>query len=107
MRAGGWCDLEFPKETENFGVPFKRGEDLEKYLEDLVAIIERRVYNTLAKKTIFLLTRVNDQKFEFVASGNKDKDEDGNWRIIEVGGDLKFQKRISGTWTDAPSILGS
>lgn len=99
--------MEFPKETEDFGKVFEKDGDIEKFIDDLVSFIERRVYNKLARGQKFLLTRVNDQKFEFVASGNKDKDEDGNWRIIESSGDLKFQKRISGTWTDAPSILGS
>lgn len=106
--------MEFAKETEDFGSIFKKDDDVKKslddlegFMDDLVAFVERRVYNKLAKRVNFLLTRVNDQKFEFVASGNKDKDEDGNWRIIESSGDLKFQKRISGIWTDAPSILGS
>ena len=99
--------MEFAKETEDFGASFKEGNDVEEWLDDLVSFIERRVYNELARKVNFLLTRVNDQKFEFVASGNKDKDEDGNWRIIESSGDLQFQKRVNGIWANADLISGS
>lgn len=111
---GGRSDLEFAKETEDFGSIFKKDDDVKKslddlegFMDDLVAFVERRVYNKLAKKVNFLLTRVNDQKFEFVADGNKDKDEDGNWRIVESSGDLVIQKRISGTWTNANRFAGS
>lgn len=97
--------MEFAKVTRDFGQTFKEGDDIEKFLNDLVDFVERETY--LARKVNFLLTRVNDQKFEFVASGNKDKDEDGNWRIIESSGDLQFQKRVSGTWTNADKIRGS
>lgn len=97
--------MEFAKVTRDFGQTFKEGDDIEKFLNDLVVFVEREIY--LARAVNFLLTRVNDQKFEFVASGNKDKDEDGNWRIIESSGDLQFQKRVSGTWANADKILGS
>lgn len=97
--------MEFAKETRDFGQTFKEGDDIEKFLDDLVKFVEREIYQ--ARKINFLLTRVNDQKFEFVASGNKDKDEDGNWRIIESSGDLQFQKRVNGVWVNADKILGS
>lgn len=101
--------MEFPKETEDFGTAFKEGEDIEKFLDDLVAFVERRVYNKLAKRQKFLLTRVNDQKFEFVADGNDDKDQNGNLRIINSNGNFLFQKRNgdseTGTWDDENEII--
>ncbi len=45
---------------------------------------------------------------ETVAPGNKDKNEDGNWRQrVDNNGDYVFEKRISGTWTEANKIHGS
>lgn len=97
--------MEFAKVTRDFGQTFKEGDDIEKFLNDLVVFVEREIY--LAREINFLLTRVNDQKVEFVASGNKDKDEDGNIRIFEDNGNLQVQKRISGEWLNAGKILGS
>lgn len=106
---GGWCDLEFLKETEDFGAVFEKDGDIEEFIDDLVSFIERRVYNKIAKRVNFLLTRVNDQKFEFVADGNDDKDQDGNLRIINSGGNFLFQKRNgdseTGTWDDENEII--
>lgn len=96
--------MEFPKETEDFGKVFEKDGDIEKFIDDLVSFIERRVYNKLARGQKFLLTRVNDQKIEFVADGNKDKDEDGNLRIINSSGNFLFQKRTSGVWENENQI---
>jgi len=93
--------------TESFGANVKEGEDLERFLTKLIPYIERQVYEEISRRVNFLLTRVNDQKLEIVAGGNIDKDEDGNWRIIENSGDLIIQKRVNSTWTNADKISGS
>jgi len=100
--------LEFAKETEDFGTKFKEDDNIEEFLGELVSFVERRVFNKLSKKVNFLLTRVNDQKFEFVADGNDNKDQDGNLRIINSNGNFLFQKRNgneeTGTWSNENRI---
>ncbi len=98
--------MENLKDTEKF-IVYKKGEDLPRYISKLVSWIERFIFNRISKRINFLLTRVNDQQIEIVAGGNTDKNEDGNWRIRESNGDLVFEKRISGTWTEANKIHGS
>lgn len=99
MQAGGWCELEYLNDTENFGEGYKEGQKLERFFSKLLSFIERQIFNRISKRINFLLTRVNDSKVEIVAPGNKDKNEDGNWQlIVDDNGDLLAQKRISGTW---------
>ena len=99
--------MEFLKDTENFGVGYQKGEDLERFFEKIISFLERRVFNRISKKVNYLLKRVNDNKLEVIADGNADKDEDGNWRFRESNGDLVIEKRIDGTWTNADTIAGS
>lgn len=94
--------MEFAKVTRNFGQTFKEGDDLEKFLGELISFIEREIY--LARKVNFLLVRLNDQKVEFVADGNDDKDQDGNLRIINSGGNFLFQKMVNNVWSDENEI---
>ncbi len=101
--------MEHLKDLENFGIPFKEGEDdVEEFLNELVSFVERRVFNRVSKRVNFLLTRINDQKVEIVADGNSDKDEDNNWRTrVNANGDFVFEKRVSGAWVEANKIAGS
>ena len=92
--------MEFLKDTENFGVTYKKGDDLEKFLADFVAFTERRIFNRLSKRVNFLLKRVNGQKIEFIADGNDDVDQNGNWQIIISDDDLPQQRRESGIWVN-------
>lgn len=93
--------MEYLKDTENFGMTFKEGEDLEEFFSKFTSFLERKVFNRTSKRVNFLLTRINDQKLEIIADGNSDKDEDGNWRFfVDSSGDLIIQKRVSGTWTN-------
>lgn len=92
--------MENLKDTENFGMTFKEGENLENFLAKFTSFMERRIFNRTSKRVNFLLTRINDQKLELIADGNSDKDEDGNWRFfLDSNGDLVIQTRLSGTWT--------
>lgn len=94
------------KETESFGANFKDGEDTERFFARFQLWIERSIFSRISKRINFLLTRVNNQKFEIIADGNTDKDQDDNWRHIIVDGDLKIQKRINGTWTTSRTYSG-
>jgi hypothetical protein len=98
--------LEFAKVTRDFGQTYKEGDDLVKFLNDLVSFVEGPIY--LSRKINYVLDRVNDQKIEFIASGNG-KDEDGNLRIINSNGNFLFQKRNgdseTGTWDDENEIV--
>ena len=108
MQAGGWCELEYLNDTERFGESYKEGQKLERFFSKLLSFIERQIFNRISKRVNFLLTRINDSKMETVAPGNKDKNEDGNWRQrVDNNGDYVFEKRISGTWTEANKIHGS
>lgn len=98
--------MEHLKNTENFGMPYKEGEDLEGFFAKLISFIERRIFNRISKRVNFLLTRVNEQRMEIVADGNSDKNEDGNWRIRESSGDLVIEKRVSGVWTEVQKYHG-
>ena len=98
--------MEHLKDTENFGMAFKEGEDLEGFFSKIISFLERRIFNRISKRVNFLLTRVNDQKMEIVADGNSNKNEDDNWRIIETSGDLVIEKRVSGTWVEVQKYHG-
>lgn len=98
--------MEYLKDIENFGMSFKEGENLEGFFSKLVSFLERRVFNRISKRVNFLLKRVNDQKMEIVASGNKDKDENDNWRLRESSGDLVIEKRVSGAWVEVQKYHG-
>ena len=98
--------MENLKDTENFGMAFKEGEDDVKFFENLISWVERRIFNRISKRVNYLLNRVNDQKLEIVADGNSDKNEDDNWRIRETSGDLVVEKRVSGTWVEVQKYHG-
>lgn len=99
--------MEYLKDTEQFGMAFKEGEDLEGFFSKIISFLERRIFNRISKRVNFLLTRVNDQKIEIVADGNDDKNQNGNWRISESSGDLVVEKRVSGSWTKVQKYHGS
>ncbi len=98
--------MEYLKDTENFGVGYKQGEDLETFFSKLISFLERRVFNRVSKRVNFLLKRVNDQKLEIIATDNDDKDQNDNWRIRETGGDLVIEKRVSSVWTEVRKFHG-
>ncbi len=98
--------MEHLKDTENFGMAFKEGEDLEGFFSKIISFLERRIFNRISKRVNFLLKRVNDEKLEIIASGESDKDQDGNWRIRETSGDLVIEKRVSGTWVEVQKYHG-
>ena len=72
----------------------------------LVFWIENKIYKIISRRINWLLNRVLSEGIELIPEGSE-PDDDGNWRMIVVSGDLKFQKRISSTWADAHTILGS
>lgn len=96
--------MEYLKDMENFGVAFKEGHDLEKFIGKFLSWNERRVFNRISKRVNFLLTRINDQKLELIADGNSDKDEDDNWRLRESSGNLVIEKRVSDVWSEIIKI---
>ena len=98
--------MELLKNNENFGTGYKKGEDLDSFLEKLISFVERRIFNRISKRLNYVLKRVNDQRLEIIAEDNEDKNKDDNWRIIESDGDLLVQKRISGTWTTSEKYHG-
>ncbi len=100
--------MEFLKDLENFGVGYQKGEELEGFFEKLISFVERRIFNRISKKVNFILTRINDSRMETVAPGNKDKNEDGNWRTrVDDNGDFVFEKRVNSVWVEANKIHGS
>lgn len=78
----------------------------EKGQSRLVLWIESKIYRIVSKRINWLLDRVLGEGLEIIPDGNEPGD-DGNWRMIVVSGDLKFQKRVSSEWSDAHTILGS
>lgn len=72
----------------------------------LVLWIENKIYRIVSRRINWLLDRVLSEGLEIIPDGNAPGD-DGNWRMIVVSGDLKFQKRVSSVWSDAHTILGS
>lgn len=100
--------MEHLKDIENFGIPFKEGEDdVEEFLNELVSFVERRVFNRVSKRVNFLLTLLNDQRIELIKDGNDDKDQNGNFKIIQDGDDWVAQIKSSGTWTTVWKFKGS
>ena len=71
----------------------------------LVAWIENKIYTIASIRINWLLDRVLSEGFEIIQDGNGPGD-DGNWRIIVVGANLEFQKRISGSWDVVFTIDG-
>ncbi|MFW6116776.1 MAG: hypothetical protein ACOC6F_03525 [bacterium] len=72
------------------------------HLQDAGRTPHRDIDNQLPspdeKMTLQKLLR--EQKFEIVAEGNTDFDQDGNWRlVIDAAGNLHLDKRESGSWT--------
>ncbi len=45
----------------------------------------------------------HDGSVEIIADGN-DEGDNGNWRLIIVGANLEFQKRIGGSWEFASGV---
>ncbi len=100
--------MEFLKDKENFGIGYQKDENLEGFFEKLITFIERRIFNRISKRVNFTLKRVQDNRIELIAPGNDDKGQDNNWAIeVDSNFDLIFEKRISGTWTEANKIHGS
>ncbi len=71
----------------------------------LVLWIKNKIFAPLSYRTNWLLDRVISDGFEIIPDGNAPGD-DGNWRIIIVGANLEFQKRISGSWDVVFTIDG-
>ncbi|HEB28386.1 MAG TPA: hypothetical protein ENI05_11535 [Porticoccus sp.] len=71
----------------------------------LVQWIENKIYRIVSRRINWLLNRVISEGIELIVDGNEPGD-DGNWRIIVISGDLRFQKRISGVWTQVFEIEG-
>lgn len=78
----------------------------EKGQSRLVLWIERNIYRIISRRINWLLDRILSEGFEFIVEGNE-PGADGNWRIIPINGDLKFQKRVNSAWVDANIISGS
>jgi hypothetical protein len=93
-------------EKETFGSSFKEGDDAGKYSEELLLFIERKVYGRISRRVNFLLKMVNNQKLELIDDGNTDKDQNGNWKIAIISGDLKVQKRIDDVWVTSRTYSG-
>jgi predicted Mrr-cat superfamily restriction endonuclease len=72
----------------------------------LVMWIENKIYKIISRRINWILDRVLSGGIEIIVEGNEPGD-DGNWRIIIISGDLKFQKRVSSAWADAHTISGS
>ncbi len=100
--------MEYLKDTENFGETYKKDDDLERFFWKLLSWIERRIFGRISKRVNFVLKRVQDSRIELIAPDNNDKNQDGNWAIeVDSNGDLIFEKRVSGTWTEANKFHGS
>jgi uncharacterized membrane-anchored protein len=92
------------KEKEQFKT-YKPGDDLSKYLKDLVTWVEKKVYDETTKRVNWIVTRQRDGVLELTNS--QAIDQDGNWRLRIVNDDLQIERRIAGTWTKAFKISGS
>lgn len=86
------------KVTESFA-DYKEDEDLPRYFGKLLLWIERSIFERISRRVNWLLARVIDGGIEIIQSGGSAGD-DGNWRIIIVGNNLRFQRKESGVWQD-------
>lgn len=76
-----------------------RHEDLHNVGREPHREIDQRLPTADQKTTLDQLTQ--DQKLEFIAAGNTDFDQDGNWRlVIDATGNMDLDKRESGSWVN-------
>lgn len=75
----------------------KPDETLEEYMPRYTRWITKELYSRMAFAINFLLSISNDGFFEFKLDGQV-AGEDGNWRIIVNGADLRLEHLESGTW---------
>ena len=99
--------MEHLKTAERF-TTYKKGENLSVYVTKLVTWIERSIFSRVSRRINWLLEHIGSSgdSFEIYPPGNGPGD-DGNWRHrADAGGDLIWEKKISGTWIDMNRIYG-
>ena len=78
-------------------MPLFRKFPAEKGQSRLVMWIENKIYKIISRRINWLLDRITSDEIELIPEGSEPGD-DGNWRIIVVGNDLQFQRRVAGVW---------
>ena len=78
-------------------MPLFRKFPAEKGQSRLVMWIENKIYKIISRRINWLLDRITSDGIELIPEGSEPGD-DGNWRIIVVGNDLQFQRRVAGVW---------
>lgn len=86
-------------------MPLFRKFPAEKGQSRLVMWIENKIYKIISRRINWLLDRITSDGIELIPEGSEPGD-DGNWRIIIIGTDLHFQRRVSGSWSDGPKMDG-
>lgn len=88
-------DFSFPQ------LPRDASEEMHTFLLELRGFLRRTLVGPGFTNTIITTVTIDGKAdfIELVVDGSEYGD-DGNWRFIIVSGNLKMQKRVSGSWED-------